>query len=487
MAQANLCVATQLRKAILNIFVYPRGGRGIRDMVNKYEPFMTSSSLSKQGKEMVQLLAEVFDQHLFNSASRYFDNEAPFQLGEALLSGSSSEGTKAWNLTGNKKLFSDTDFMFVLKNIKVTEEDQKKGNLPVKEETPFVTLYLTDDGLMKTWADFLETSGQPECENSAILSSMKLKEKLRERYVSYGPMFTPLAQEDVDKVDEGPSVAIKSSLPGTKRPWIMQVDYFDLVLAIRCEGWPLCAQEWLARSRCWPSPDIVDKIIKDGFHIVCKSSIKGNFRLSFSNAETILIENVTDLQFKTYRAFKSFVNHYKHEWSPRIKKIFCSYHLKTIALWYFEKFHPSNWNEDAVVIHLFSLIDDLIAALRERTLPMYFMPKCNLLEEMEDGNEVAEKIMELRWQTGRITDGIVSEEPDMNSLVSHVFNVIELDKFVEVCQKCLAKGRFEVSDIMNYVDNIFNSQSELPSRNDVEARKLLNKLRGPAMKIFSDA
>ncbi|CAB4038781.1 Hypothetical predicted protein, partial [Paramuricea clavata] len=52
-------------------------------------------------------------------------------------------------------------------NIKVTEEDQKKGKLTVKEDTPFVTLFLTDDALIKTWADFLETStGQPGYENN---------------------------------------------------------------------------------------------------------------------------------------------------------------------------------------------------------------------------------------------------------------------------------------------------------------------------------
>ena len=41
---------------------------------------------------------------------------------------------------------------------------------------------------------------------------------------------------------------------------------------------------------------IVDKVIKDGFHIVCKSSVEGTFRLSFSNAETLLVGNLADLQ-----------------------------------------------------------------------------------------------------------------------------------------------------------------------------------------------
>lgn len=413
MAQADLSVVAQLRKTILNIGLFPRGCRRFCDSLEKLDNLFTSS-YAKQGKEIFKLVAEHLDQHVFNSASNYFDNEAPFQLDEAFCSGSFSEGTMRMNL--NKKLFSDTDFMFVLKNIKVTEEDQKKGKLTVKEDTPFVTLYLTDDALIKTWADFLETSTQPGYENNVILSSMKLKEKLRQRYLSYGPMFTPLAEDDVDIIDEGPSVAVASSLPGIGKvpglpEWIVPADYFDFVLAIKCEGWPLCAQEWPNRSRCWPTQDIVHKIIKDGFHIVCKSSVKGTFRLSFSNAERILVGNLTDLQHKVYRAFKAFVHHYKHQWSPNIKNIFCSYHLKTIVLWYCEKSGPRGWSENTVVIHLLSLIDDLIMALRERTLPMYFMPKYNLLEHMEDGNDVADKIMEFalgywsnfRWDNFRRT------------------------------------------------------------------------------------
>jgi hypothetical protein len=145
------------------------------------------------------------------------------------------------------------------------------------------------------------------------------------------------------KIDEGPSLAVCCEPPDNWEEWsvskhgCLPVKEFDFVLAIKCNGWPLSAQEWLSRPRCWPNQDIVQKIIKDGFQVVLKSSSEGNFRLSYSNAEVLLIENLSDLQHKTYRAFKSFVSHYKNELALNGKKLIRSYYLKTIVLWYCEK------------------------------------------------------------------------------------------------------------------------------------------------------
>ena len=74
------------------------------------------------------------------------------------------------------------------------------------------------------------------------------------------------ADENVARFDEGPSLTIESSLPGKGNvprlpDWVIKDTNFDLVLAIKCEGWPLCAQEWITRSRCWPTQDI-DELLK---------------------------------------------------------------------------------------------------------------------------------------------------------------------------------------------------------------------------------
>ena len=39
----------------------------------------------------------------------------------------------------------------------------------------------------------------------------------------------------------------------------------DFVPALKSPGWPKVAQEWTARERKWPSQDVVDKIVQEGF------------------------------------------------------------------------------------------------------------------------------------------------------------------------------------------------------------------------------
>ena len=233
-------------------------------------------------------------------------------------------------------------------------------------------------------------------------------------------MFAPLCKHDVEKVDERPSIAVSYQVPDHKGAVYQPpftgvpaspVEEFDLVLAIKCDGWPLFAQEWSSRSRCWPSDEIVQAIIDDGFHIVCKCSAEGDFRLSYSSAEKILIQNLNDLQYKTYRAFKAFVNHYKNEWSPDAKTTICSYHLKTILLWHCEKSDPKDWTKETVVSHLLSLVDDLIFALKEGNLPMYFMPKYNLMERIKESTQIVEKLADLRFNFCLIAEAIVAKEP----------------------------------------------------------------------------
>ena len=43
---------------------------------------------------------------------------------------------------------------------------------------------------------------------------------------------------------------------------------FDFVPAFLCNGWPKVAREWIKRERKWPSPDVVHKILQEGFHLV---------------------------------------------------------------------------------------------------------------------------------------------------------------------------------------------------------------------------
>ena len=413
MAQADLKIP-YLRNAILGILRFPVGCRTPFQFLVKHPFIDANRAVLEKVQKLYSCLEQLMDQRLFNDMNKYFDKEPPFQLEDVLMSGSLTEGTAKMNFS--KLDNSDLDLMCILKNINVSENDQREGNLQMKDDSPFVNLYISDDSLIKIWTNFMETSNQSG-DDRYSLSPMKLKEKLSENYAEVGHYFNDYVEEQAEKVDDGPAIQVLTNLPETSEISFLGLNLtgaeesYDFVLAINCEGWPLCAQEWITRQRLWPTQDVIEKIAEENFHIVCKSSAEGKFRLSFSNAELLLIQNLSILQHQVYRAFKSFVNHYKYEWSPNIKKILCSYHLKTLVLWHCEKTRTTDWSEDTIVSHLLALIDELVTALRKKDLPMYFMPKYNLLQNSEDGASVADKIDVLRHDIFKITEAINKEEP----------------------------------------------------------------------------
>ena len=427
MAQANRNAATGLRVAILSIHNLPRGVRNPKDYFKKL--------LENLQLEPVvhHLVYELLKEPLFSTIKNNSDNEPLLQFEDGLLSGSVSEGT--FKINFNEETTSDIDYMLVMKKIKITESDQRQGNLSVKEYTPFCNFYLTDEELLKTWSEFLAISNEPGYKRMKF-SSKKLKDRFRENITKNILFKDPRKDKEVQVVDEGPSIAVCSTTLCSEKVQDFEsrfpVTNNDLVPAIKCIGWPLCAQEWIYRPRCWPSQDLVQKILKEGFHIVCKSSPEGDFRLSYSNAETLLIGNFSDLQFKTYRAFKSFVSHYKKNWSPNAKKAVCSYHLKTIILWYSEKSDPMDWTEDTIVDHLLSLIDDLILALNEKNLPMYFMPKYNLMEGLDNITEAAEQITKVRLNLNLIKKAVIFEEPNFPDIVKFLITYYVTPEFAKL-------------------------------------------------------
>ena len=489
-AHADEDVAIRLRVAILCIYDFPRGARNIREYFNKW------LQVTRLKPVIPEIISELLQEHAFSAINKYFDRDPPFQLEEVMLSGSISEGTLKLNF--KVETVSDWDFMLVLENILVTEAEQKKGNLRVKENTPFVNLYLTDPDLLKTWSEFLDISIKPKYERTK-LSSRKLKERFRENYITDVPFAAPLNDEDVKLVGEGPSIEVCSKTPSNEKVKDVKSflknfpkNEFDFVLAIKCNGWPLCAQEWIFRPRCWPSQDLVQKIVKEGFHIVCKSSPEGDFRLSYSNAETLLIGNLTDFQFKTYRAFKSFVSHYKKNWSDNAKRAVYSYHLKTIVLWYCEKSDPIDWTEERVVDHLLSLIDDLIFAIKEKKLPMYFMPKYNLLERLEDTTEAVEQMTALRLNLNLITKGIISEEPNFLDALNYVWNFYSdeaLQTISAMADTQWKPGYFRdvLSKAVEIVDKFWKSaRGKIPDREDIQGHERAEKLIPPFEKALEN-
>ena len=362
----------------------------------------------------------------------YSDGRPPFRFKEKILSGSWSEGLYL-NGYSNTSV-PDMDFMLVLDHISFSEESQCCGNLILKEDTPFLDVYITNKSAANLWQEFLHDR---DVAQSNRLSSKKLKEKLREKHQLMDVLGYALKDNATANVDGAAMYtfrldnsfshinsilnSVQSTMSKDNASKLHTCANFakdiysevftgcDIVLAISCDGWPSCAREWITRDRIWPQTDLIQKIINDGFHIVPKSSAEGDFRLSFSYTETTLIASLIKLQHKVLRSFKAVVKFHQSSWSPNIKDIITTYHLKTIAFWYFEKRMQNSFTEETVGTHLVLLLQKLAEALRSRELPMYFMPKVNLFKNIDNPEEaldIADKIEELSKNFGLVIKGI---------------------------------------------------------------------------------
>ena len=161
----------------------------------------------------------------------------------------------------------------------------------------------------------------------------------------------------------------------------------EFIPAFRCLTWPMVAQEWRKRQRKWPSPDVVDKVIREGFHLVVKAPKNGgnpecDFRISFSHAEYLLSQEINEIQRECYRCLKTYHRVYL---SAEAKGLI-SFHLKNIFLRTIEETGGEMWIESRRAECMTKLFANLLKALREKHLPLYFVRSYNLfgIDYIED-------------------------------------------------------------------------------------------------------
>jgi len=153
----------------------------------------------------------------------------------------------------------------------------------------------------------------------------------------------------------------------------------DYVPALRSPEWPKVAQEWIKRERKWPSPDIVEKVIHEGFHLVVKPPKNGgnpdcDFRISFSHAEYLLSQEMNDIQRECYRCLKKFHRAYLSIKTGSL----VTFHLKNILLQTLEETGTEMWTECNRAECMIRLLENLFEALTSKDLPHYFVRSYNL-------------------------------------------------------------------------------------------------------------
>ena len=155
----------------------------------------------------------------------------------------------------------------------------------------------------------------------------------------------------------------------------------DMVPCLKCDGWPTVAKEWIDRPRNWPEETLFNKLQTKGFYIVPKpSGVIGNtqneWRISFSELEADLLQNLNDVQARVYYILRCFyVRYLKSE----LKDTISSYHLKTGMFWMLAKKRSNEWKEENISSLVLEILQQLLEWYVDQFLPHYFIREHNLL------------------------------------------------------------------------------------------------------------
>lgn len=168
--------------------------------------------------------------------------------------------------------------------------------------------------------------------------------------------------------------------------------YFDHVASIHLDFWPDIASKWLnKKDRIWPDEETFARIKTYGSFIVPKSTSSEKekagdnyeWRISFSGAEIILSQSLTEFQRKCYLVAKCI-------YYTTIKKIdgdkFGSYFIKTIMFKILEKVQANFWENssmEGLVKVLERIFKELSDCFCEGKLTSLFTDEINLLEGID--------------------------------------------------------------------------------------------------------
>lgn len=130
------------------------------------------------------------------------------------------------------------------------------------------------------------------------------------------------------------------------------------------------------------------------------------------------------------RAFKAVVKYHQNTWNTPIKEILSSYQLKTIAFWHFEKTSHESCTKDTLVHHVVTLLEELAEALRVQNLPMYFMPKVNLFQDVDP--EVMADLVEKISQLSRNFSAMFEAVRNSRAFKKIFMTECEFDKFLSI-------------------------------------------------------
>jgi hypothetical protein len=172
-------------------------------------------------------------------------------------------------------------------------------------------------------------------------------------------------------IQHGPAVRVELNIPIATT--------YDITPYIQFEGWPRIALEWINRVRFsnWPSRSLIREIVESDFGAVpvsykenCKMA-EYEWRISFSNAESLLFQNMDNNQVLIYSVCKNLI-----DLSNIDKELLKTYYIKTVFFWFLEKVLSIQICRENLGVLLINFIEEILLSLSERNNSALFYVIC---------------------------------------------------------------------------------------------------------------
>ncbi|KAH3875272.1 hypothetical protein DPMN_038535 [Dreissena polymorpha] len=275
-------------------------------------------------------------------------------------------GSKAEGLTGVYE--SDVDIMYVLEGIMCLENGVDSDKLP-RETTVFT---------LNTGVCYHGHSRLNLLERRGDIIPSKICDALCEdengRVLLSSALFVDVFKDRTSAPNEIRHERAGPSMPSSSGPF-----HIDNVFSLRCYC-PVILSRWAERTRHWPPPDIVRKVVTMG-SFVTPVGFKGSeyhhleWRICFNTGENELMSSLNNTQVYIYVLLKMVV---KDVLKP-VKKEITSYTVKNIVLWLAENNPQAQFNESSVFYWLREGLENLRTAILKIELPYYMIPERNLM------------------------------------------------------------------------------------------------------------
>ncbi|KAH3875278.1 uncharacterized protein LOC127869373 isoform X2 [Dreissena polymorpha] len=275
-------------------------------------------------------------------------------------------GSKAEGLTCFYE--SDCDTMFVVEGIMCLENGVDSDKLP--RETTVFTLNTGVCYHGHSRLNLLKRRGD-------IIPSIicdALCEDANGRVLLCSALFVDVANDRTFGPNEIRHERAGPSMPSSSGPY-----HTDNVFSLRCHC-PVILSRWAERTRHWPPPDIVRKVVTMG-SFVTPVGLKGSeyhhleWRICFNTGENELMSSLNNTQVYIYVLLKMVV---KDVLKP-VKKEITSYTVKNIVLWLAENNPQAQFNESSLFYWLREGLEKLRTAILKIELPYYMIPERNLM------------------------------------------------------------------------------------------------------------